>query len=73
MTQELTGEQQYKLEQAWIELDTAKAYAAQGRIAKAQNSLVEALTMGSSLPRWFTDDLWLEQYKQLHRQLYRGT
>ena len=73
MTQELTGEQQYKLEQAWIELDMAKAYAAQGHIAKAQDSLVEALTMGSSLPRWFTDDLWLEQYKQLHKQLYSGT
>ena len=73
MTQELTGEQQYKLEQAWIELDMAKAYAAQGRIAKAQDSLVEALTMGSSLPRGFTDDLWLEQYKQLHKQLYSGT
>ena len=73
MTQELTGEQQYKLEQAWIELDLAKAYAAQGRIAKAQDSLVEALTMGSALPRWFTDDLWSEQYKQLHKQLYSGT
>lgn len=73
MTQELTGEQQYKLEQAWIELDMAKAYAAQGRIARAQDSLLQALSMGMSLPRGFTDDLWTEQYNQLHKQLYSGT
>ncbi len=73
MTNELTGEQQYRLEQAWIELDMAKAYASQGRIARAQDSLTQAITMASALPRWFTDDLWTEQYKQMHKQLYSGT
>ncbi len=73
MTRELTIEQQYRLEQAWIELNMAKAYAIQGRIARAQDALTQALTMGSALPQWFTDDSWSEQYKQLHKQLYSGT
>ncbi len=73
MTHELTCEQQYKLEQAWTELNMAKAYAAQGRIARAQDTLTQALSFGSSLPQWFTDDIWSEQYKQLHKQLYSGT
>lgn len=70
MTRELTPVQQYQLEQAWIELDMAKSYADQNRLARAQESLRQALTLGSNLPRWFTDDLWSEQYKQLHKRLY---
>ncbi len=70
MTRELTPVQQYQLEQAWIELDMAKAYADQNRLARAQESLRQALTLGSNLPRWFTDDLWSEQYQQLHKRLY---
>lgn len=73
MTQELTPEQQWKVEMAWTELNLAKAYAAQGRIARAQEALLHALSFGSTVPRWFTDDLWAEQYDQLHKQLYSGT
>ena len=73
MTQELTPEQQWKVEMAWSELNMAKAYAAQGRIARAQEALLQALSFGATVPRWFTDDLWAEQYDQLHKQLYSGT
>lgn len=73
MKKELTPEQQYKLEAAWTELEKAGSYAIQGRTARAQDALLQALTLGSSLPQWFTDDLWVEQYKQLHKQLYSGT
>ncbi len=70
MTQELTPEQQWKVEVAWSELNMAKAYAEQGRIARAQESLRQALSFGSSVPRWYTDNLWAEQYQQLHKRLY---
>ncbi len=73
MKQELTPEQQWKVEMAWSELNLAKAYAAQGRIARAQDALLQALSFASPIPSWYTDEVWAEQYDQLHRQLYSGT
>ena len=70
MDQQLTAEQQYKYDLAWAELERSRSYADQNRLARAQDSLLQALTLGASLPSWFTDDRWSEQYQQLHRRLY---
>lgn len=57
---------------SWDELERAELLLEQGRKAKAQEALTEALTASVGLPRWFTDDEWTVQFNQLHDKLYRG-
>jgi len=57
---------------SWSELERAESLLKQGRKARAQEALTEALSASVSLPRWFTDDEWTVQFNQLHDNLYRG-
>lgn len=54
------------------ELAKARQQANVNRRAKAQETLREAYTYYTKLPRGFTDADFEQQYKQLHSLLYRG-
>lgn len=56
----------------WSTLKRAQDLSKNRRIARAQDVLTEALSLTNSLPSWFTDKELDEQFKDLHRELYRN-
>ena len=56
----------------WSTLRRAQDLSKNRRIARAQDVLTEALSLTNSLPSWFTDEELDEQFKDLHRELYRN-